>query len=178
VYARGRCVRHGGKKQCQFENCKNTVHGGNFCASHGGLTSKRFCSVEGCMKQAHARKRCVRHGGGRLCGISGCLHHARVSGFCYAHSHPVETSTEIAHVMDFLQSIDEDVLDYLQSVSTTAPSSPNQHSSKVEPTLLPIKNVEKPNTSIFEIRTKDMGNTSAFLNSCSFFNQDFVDFKF
>ncbi|KAH9112940.1 hypothetical protein AeMF1_012825 [Aphanomyces euteiches] len=87
VYARGLCVRHGGKKTCEFNGCTLFARGGNFCAMHGGSTVKRFCRIEGCQKQAHAKNLCVRHGGGRLCYFEGCQHHAREGGWCHKHRH-------------------------------------------------------------------------------------------
>ncbi|CAK4488562.1 unnamed protein product [Aphanomyces euteiches] len=85
VYARGVCVRHGGKKPCQIQGCTLFARGGVFCISHGGYVVKRFCNVDGCFTQAHARNLCVRHGGGRLCYYEGCRHHAREGGWCTKH---------------------------------------------------------------------------------------------
>ncbi|OQR95298.1 hypothetical protein THRCLA_07982 [Thraustotheca clavata] len=130
VYARGLCVRHGGKKPCAFENCTNSVSGGDYCPEHGGLVTKRFCCVEGCKKQAHARKRCVRHGGGRICASYGCGHHARLGGFCLAHTEHAstkqneETSMELEQVAEFLHTVDEPLLEYLHDISVKQPWAP------------------------------------------------------
>ncbi|EQC31768.1 hypothetical protein SDRG_10557 [Saprolegnia diclina VS20] len=124
VYARGLCVRHGGKKPCAIEHCTNAVNGGDYCVDHGGLATKRFCVVDGCKKQAHARKRCVRHGGGRICAAQGCGHHARLGGFCLAHTTPdaaPPATLELEQVAEFLHTIDEPLLEYLHEISVNRP---------------------------------------------------------
>ncbi|EQC30500.1 hypothetical protein SDRG_11816 [Saprolegnia diclina VS20] len=86
VYARHRCVRHGGKLRCAHPTCDRNVRLGAFCSSHGQSTAKRHCSEPGCTTQAHARGLCVRHGGGRPCAAPGCPLHARTRGFCARHA--------------------------------------------------------------------------------------------
>ncbi|CAK4137399.1 hypothetical protein LEN26_008911 [Aphanomyces euteiches] len=101
VYARGRCVRHGGKKTCLTPGCASNVRGGGFCTKHGGRSPKRYCIVEGCQKQAHAHQKCVRHGGGRYCREPGCRQHIRVGGYCSQHkpTQPTEETVD-AHVWE------------------------------------------------------------------------------
>ncbi|OQR99657.1 hypothetical protein THRCLA_21804 [Thraustotheca clavata] len=72
VYARYLCIRHGGRKRCEYDGCH--------------AFAKRFCSEPGCKRQAHARYKCVRHGGGRQCKVNGCDVHARTNGYCRRHS--------------------------------------------------------------------------------------------
>ncbi|KDO17864.1 hypothetical protein SPRG_16722 [Saprolegnia parasitica CBS 223.65] len=97
VYARYLCVRHGGKKQCKSLGCRAFARGGPYCVQHGGVAAKRFCTEPGCHRQAHARHKCVRHGGGRQCKLSGCGSHARLSGYCDAHT---STRTESFEAVD------------------------------------------------------------------------------
>ncbi|KAF0738430.1 hypothetical protein Ae201684P_019576 [Aphanomyces euteiches] len=85
VYARSLCVRHGGRRQCQHENCTMNQRVGNFCSRHATAGLKKMCSEPGCNKQAHARGKCVRHGGGRLCKAANCAMHARHGAYCSRH---------------------------------------------------------------------------------------------
>ncbi|KAF0683732.1 Aste57867_24242 [Aphanomyces stellatus] len=90
VYARQRCVRHGGKKICAVDFCGAPACKGGFCLQHGGTPRKRFCTEFGCGKQAHANQKCVRHGGGRYCKANGCTFHARLAGYCLHHNQDLE----------------------------------------------------------------------------------------
>ncbi|KAF0699729.1 Aste57867_9720 [Aphanomyces stellatus] len=105
VYARGLCVRHGGKKQCQMDGCQLYCRVGKFCAGHGPSWAVRLCSEAGCTKQAHARGKCVRHGGGRQCKTRGCVAHARVGAFCGRHQRvpdhqaPRRTASSVGHLV-------------------------------------------------------------------------------
>ncbi|KAF0738548.1 hypothetical protein Ae201684P_019749 [Aphanomyces euteiches] len=85
VYARSLCVRHGGRRQCQHENCTMNQRVGNFCSRHAMAGLKRLCTEIGCTKQAHAKGKCVRHGGGRICKAPDCHMHARHGAFCSRH---------------------------------------------------------------------------------------------
>ncbi|KAH9108458.1 hypothetical protein LEN26_008154 [Aphanomyces euteiches] len=85
AYARGRCVRHGAKKNCAISKCQYNRRFGRYCSKHADETQKKRCDVQGCEKQPHARGRCVRHGGGRHCQAEGCRRHARVGVFCTKH---------------------------------------------------------------------------------------------
>ncbi|ETW05809.1 hypothetical protein H310_03490 [Aphanomyces invadans] len=113
VYARQLCVRHGGKKQCQFPGgCQATAQGGDLCPAHGGEIIKRFCRIDGCDRQAHAKRLCVHHGGGRLCQYTGCPHHARAGGFCHKHKCTSPSDDDLGPAL------------YLPSSGASSPSSP------------------------------------------------------
>ncbi|KAH9117596.1 hypothetical protein LEN26_012572 [Aphanomyces euteiches] len=86
AYARGRCVRHGAKRNCAVEQCDLNRRFGAYCSRHADDTHKKLCLVEGCSNQSHSRGRCVRHGGGQLCKAEECSRHARMGGFCKRHS--------------------------------------------------------------------------------------------
>ncbi|ETV97371.1 hypothetical protein H310_09706 [Aphanomyces invadans] len=86
VYARSLCVRHGGKRQCQFDGCTLNSRVGNFCTKHGPTDAVRRCSHDGCSSQAHLRGKCFRHGGSRFCKVDGCVTYARNRGFCARHT--------------------------------------------------------------------------------------------
>ncbi|KAF0684877.1 Aste57867_23121 [Aphanomyces stellatus] len=86
TYARGFCVRHGGKKPCASPGCDGNVRIGEFCCKHA--TSKgvaRLCSLPGCVRTARVRGKCVKHGGGPLCSLEECSSYARIGGFCQRH---------------------------------------------------------------------------------------------
>ncbi|ETV94757.1 hypothetical protein H310_11718 [Aphanomyces invadans] len=85
VYARGFCVKHGGKLQCQFEGCVLNSRIGTFCTKHGPPEHIRHCSEPGCTNQAHLGGRCFRHGGRRVCSVDGCKTLARMRGLCTRH---------------------------------------------------------------------------------------------
>ncbi|KAF0691147.1 Aste57867_17571 [Aphanomyces stellatus] len=112
IYARGLCVKHGGKRRCAVPDCDQHVKGGRYCIQHGGHSAKRFCSVVGCDKQAHAKGRCVAHGGGQKCKVNGCVCHARIRGCCKAHAkYEKITCASPRSVSDLEWTIDLDVWD-------------------------------------------------------------------
>ncbi|ETV67353.1 hypothetical protein H257_16437 [Aphanomyces astaci] len=86
VYARSLCVRHGGKRQCQFQGCTLNRRVGAFCTKHGPTDAVRRCSHDGCSSQAHLRGKCFRHGGCRFCKVDGCVTYARNRGYCARHT--------------------------------------------------------------------------------------------
>ncbi|ETV97372.1 hypothetical protein H310_09707 [Aphanomyces invadans] len=86
VYARGRCVRHGGKKKCRAVDCTVNARVGSFCTKHSPTHLIRTCSHPGCDKQAHWKRRCFRHGGARVCAVEGCVTYARNRGLCARHT--------------------------------------------------------------------------------------------
>ncbi|CAK4687525.1 hypothetical protein LEN26_007983 [Aphanomyces euteiches] len=86
VYARHLCVRHGGKRLCQYPGCSANARSGTLCCRHGMRSRKKQCAIDGCTKVAHARQRCVRHGGGRMCKVDDCNTHARIGGYCCRHA--------------------------------------------------------------------------------------------
>ncbi|ETV68903.1 hypothetical protein H257_15250 [Aphanomyces astaci] len=86
VFARHRCVRHGGRKQCSVDGCYLNARLGTVCSKHGASAALRQCTYTGCTTRASARKKCIRHGGGRACRASGCTAHARTRGYCRKHS--------------------------------------------------------------------------------------------
>ncbi|KDO22476.1 hypothetical protein SPRG_12759 [Saprolegnia parasitica CBS 223.65] len=71
VYARGYCVRHGGKRTCS----RHALH-----------STKKHCVEPNCVSFAQANQRCVRHGGGRKCKLVHCCTLARIAGFCQRHA--------------------------------------------------------------------------------------------
>ncbi|KAF0684325.1 Aste57867_23691 [Aphanomyces stellatus] len=120
VYARQRCVRHGGKKVCRIDGCHAHACGGGFCLRHGGTSRKRFCAVPGCGKQAHANQKCVRHGGGRYCQAKGCSFHARLAGYCLHHNHDLEPHDLGTLVpMTPLDGVDVAILDCLVALDSS-----------------------------------------------------------
>ncbi|KAF0718258.1 Aste57867_1797 [Aphanomyces stellatus] len=86
VYARGCCVRHGGKKQCAVGGCNANARAGLFCCKHNirGV-KKRYCATPGCPHVARAKGLCVSHGGGRKCVNPLCVSYARHGGLCRRH---------------------------------------------------------------------------------------------
>ncbi|KAG9405195.1 hypothetical protein AC1031_004304 [Aphanomyces cochlioides] len=86
AYARGRCVRHGAKRNCAVKHCQLNRRFGPHCSKHADETQKKHCQVEGCPNQSHSRGKCVRHGGGQLCKAEECSRHARLGGYCSRHS--------------------------------------------------------------------------------------------
>ncbi len=86
VYARGLCVRHGGKTKCEVPNCTMNTRVGNFCAKHCDPLVKRYCDELNCSNQAHGRGKCVRHGGGRRCLAELCTLRAKYGPYCKHHS--------------------------------------------------------------------------------------------
>ncbi|KAG9405223.1 hypothetical protein AC1031_004331 [Aphanomyces cochlioides] len=85
AYARGRCVRHGAKRKCAYDQCQLNRRFGSYCSKHADVTQKKQCIVQGCDKQPHARGKCVKHGGGRRCKVAGCMCHARLGVYCTRH---------------------------------------------------------------------------------------------
>ncbi|RHY19967.1 hypothetical protein DYB32_010132 [Aphanomyces invadans] len=83
VYARQRCIHHGGKKLCTVPGCGITRRLGDFCSKHA--PQKKRCSTEGCETLAHLQGKCVRHGGGRMCKVDQCTSHARNGPYCGRH---------------------------------------------------------------------------------------------
>ncbi|ETV67349.1 hypothetical protein H257_16433 [Aphanomyces astaci] len=67
VYARNRCVRHGGKKRCEVDGCVLNRRLGRFCVKHGPPTSVKLCNELDCSKHAHLHGNagmpiaCIRH---------------------------------------------------------------------------------------------------------------------
>ncbi|KDO18637.1 hypothetical protein SPRG_15972 [Saprolegnia parasitica CBS 223.65] len=106
VYARGLCVRHGGKKQCLADNCETNARTGGYCSRHAIVGLKKQCIEEGCVNLAHANQRCVRHGGGRKCKFAGCTSLARIAGYCQRHS---------KQILNDAPAIDPDLLVLLQA---------------------------------------------------------------
>ncbi|ETW07235.1 hypothetical protein H310_01801 [Aphanomyces invadans] len=86
VFARHRCVRHGGRKQCQVDGCYLNARLGSVCSKHGASAAMRVCTHPGCTTRASARKKCIKHGGGRPCQAFGCTAHARTRGYCRKHT--------------------------------------------------------------------------------------------
>ncbi|OQR89938.1 hypothetical protein ACHHYP_05930 [Achlya hypogyna] len=84
VYARGRCVRHGGKKPCLYHGCTGNARRNDKCHRHGGARH-RLCSEPGCDKIVSERRKCSRHGDTALCHFPQCLLKARLQGFCGTH---------------------------------------------------------------------------------------------
>ncbi|OQS05276.1 hypothetical protein THRCLA_02571 [Thraustotheca clavata] len=84
VYARGRCVRHGGKKPCLYKGCTGNARRNDMCHRHGGAR-RRLCSEPGCDKIVSERRKCSRHCEAQLCQFSNCLLKARLHGFCGTH---------------------------------------------------------------------------------------------
>ncbi|KAF0685288.1 hypothetical protein As57867_022716, partial [Aphanomyces stellatus] len=93
VYARGRCVRHGGKKACAKPGCRGNVRIGDFCARHAVGGAKRQCRVAGCGRIGRVKGICVAHGGGRFCAQEQCASFARVGSYCQRHRHLKQSST-------------------------------------------------------------------------------------
>ncbi|KAF0696357.1 Aste57867_12881 [Aphanomyces stellatus] len=87
VYARNRCVRHGGKRRCAYAGgCSSNARSGQFCCKHDeDPTKKRYCTSPGCNHVARARGRCVSHGGGHKCMVPNCIAFARQGGMCRRH---------------------------------------------------------------------------------------------
>ncbi|ETV67354.1 hypothetical protein H257_16438 [Aphanomyces astaci] len=112
VYARSLCVRHGGKRQCQFQGCTLNRRVGAFCTKHGPTDAVRRCSHDGCSSQAHLRGKCFRHGGCRFCKVDGCVTYARNRGYCARHTpksaqdHPVKSDQVETGSMDFMSRSD------------------------------------------------------------------------
>ncbi|EQC38721.1 hypothetical protein SDRG_03686 [Saprolegnia diclina VS20] len=84
VYARGRCVRHGGKKPCLYHGCTGNARRNDMCHRHGGARH-RLCSEPGCDKIVSERRKCSRHGDTALCHFPRCLLKARLQGYCGTH---------------------------------------------------------------------------------------------
>ncbi|KAL0290714.1 UNVERIFIED_CONTAM: hypothetical protein Sangu_2563200 [Sesamum angustifolium] len=81
----GLCIRHGGGKRCQKENCINSAEGASgLCISHGG---GRRCHYPECNKGAQGITTfCKAHGGGKRCTYLGCNKGAEGSTlFCKGH---------------------------------------------------------------------------------------------
>ncbi|ETV97374.1 hypothetical protein H310_09710 [Aphanomyces invadans] len=120
VYARGRCVRHGGKKLCDVDGCGMNRRLGRYCVKHGPPTSIKLCSELGCDKHAHLHGKCVRHGGGRRCSVAGCSSHARGRPFCIRHTpsklKPSESDEDNAS--SNCGSVDDAILDLLLQQTT------------------------------------------------------------
>lgn len=97
VYARGFCVRHGGKIRCTAPACTRyaTCADTKVCVLHGGQGIKRLCKVDGCTTQAHGKQRCVKHGGGHQCKVNGCIRHAKVGGTCA----PCRSATKCRNIL-------------------------------------------------------------------------------
>ncbi|EQC25936.1 hypothetical protein SDRG_16236 [Saprolegnia diclina VS20] len=85
VYARQRCVSHGGRKPCIVAGCNANARLGDLCGRHGIKSDKKICSMPGCASLVHTQQRCVRHGGGRSCRVQACGTLARAGGYCYRH---------------------------------------------------------------------------------------------
>ncbi|OQS04663.1 hypothetical protein THRCLA_03124 [Thraustotheca clavata] len=85
VFARQRCVRHGGKPLCSHNGCTANARTGGVCSRHGAALQKRVCSVACCSRVAHRKFLCIRHGGGRQCHVQDCATHARSGGYCWRH---------------------------------------------------------------------------------------------
>ncbi|KDO19929.1 hypothetical protein SPRG_14837 [Saprolegnia parasitica CBS 223.65] len=86
VYARMRCVRHGGKRRCRVDGCESYARNQNLCFHHAAsVLPLRVCAVDGCEKRAHAKNKCLPHSGVRRCRAEGCLLYARHAGYCAHH---------------------------------------------------------------------------------------------
>ncbi|OQR93982.1 hypothetical protein ACHHYP_01973 [Achlya hypogyna] len=86
VYARGLCVRHGGRHRCFHPGCSTSARVGGYCSRHGGTKIKKHCIVDGCANKVNRNGRCVRHGGRRQCKVTDCVTHARSGGYCSRHA--------------------------------------------------------------------------------------------
>ncbi|CAK4152351.1 unnamed protein product, partial [Aphanomyces euteiches] len=86
IYARGYCVRHGGKRQCLELNCFANARKQGYCSKHGPPPVKRYCQIQGCDRIAHYRRRCTKHGGGKKCNVDGCDNYSRIKGCCKRHA--------------------------------------------------------------------------------------------
>ncbi|KAH9097368.1 hypothetical protein LEN26_017094 [Aphanomyces euteiches] len=89
VYARRRCVKHGGKVKCCHVDCSANARVGCLCTRHGGNPRKKLCTHPGCEKVAHAHDKCVGHGGGHRCKADNCKKHARRRGYCQRHGRDI-----------------------------------------------------------------------------------------
>ncbi|EQC40239.1 hypothetical protein SDRG_02887 [Saprolegnia diclina VS20] len=85
VFARSRCVRHGGKRRCSVSECTANARLHGVCSRHGAARGKPNCSTDNCASIAHRNGKCIRHGGGRPCHFPDCKTHARSGGYCWRH---------------------------------------------------------------------------------------------
>ncbi|KAF0689480.1 Aste57867_19087 [Aphanomyces stellatus] len=107
VYARGRCVRHGGKRSCAASGCDGNVRIGDVCFKHAASAGvNRGCVVAGCMRMGRAQGKCVQHGGGPLCAKRDCTSHARVGGLCQRHRHQTTTKEHRLSIRFLLCGVD------------------------------------------------------------------------
>ncbi|KDO23548.1 hypothetical protein SPRG_10740 [Saprolegnia parasitica CBS 223.65] len=81
-----RCHFHRHRLKCSVAECRNQVYARGLCVRHGG---KPRCQVDAC--DTNARQRCIRHGGGSHCRADNCLKYARTNGLCTRHSRAVMT---------------------------------------------------------------------------------------
>ncbi|KDO20783.1 hypothetical protein SPRG_13535 [Saprolegnia parasitica CBS 223.65] len=121
VYARGFCIRHGGKLLCCYPQCSRNARKDGVCTQHSQL--KPLCSVAGCSKLARRNQKCVGHGGGHPCIVPGCHTNARFRGHCWRHRHCLpKSAAKVAHapmdmdrftgfVDDLLQDIDIEAIE-------------------------------------------------------------------
>ncbi|KAF1779119.1 hypothetical protein GQ600_6440 [Phytophthora cactorum] len=83
VYARKLCVRHGGKKQCQADNCEAHARGGGFCPSTAASWSS-LLHRRGLFQQAHARRNVYAMA---ACRVKAAIKTAQHSGsICFRHA--------------------------------------------------------------------------------------------
>ncbi|OQR98348.1 hypothetical protein ACHHYP_08716 [Achlya hypogyna] len=115
VYARGRCVGHGGRKPCAFAGCQAKARCGLFCTRHSTKSQvKQTCEVLGCGRSAHAKGMCLRHGRTRVCRVDGCETLARKGGHCWSHGKQLQQPTVDAALSDFADDDDDaDLVDAL-----------------------------------------------------------------
>ncbi|OQR89934.1 hypothetical protein ACHHYP_05929 [Achlya hypogyna] len=94
VYARQRCVRHGGKKLCTEPGCRRNARNNSLCFRHAAAVAPPpACAVDGCGKPVHAKGKCLPHSGVRRCREPLCNLYARHAGFCTQHRRPSRPSS-------------------------------------------------------------------------------------
>ncbi|KDO24608.1 hypothetical protein SPRG_10140 [Saprolegnia parasitica CBS 223.65] len=103
VYARLRCVSHGGKKLCKHPQCETPARRGSFCTKHAAKVAR---------PALHASP----------CAVDGCGMQKRVGGYCWRHRNRMAPPTSVADLDDDARALDAlpQLFDWLQVEFATA----------------------------------------------------------